>query len=715
MTVFFLISLGSYAIFALYKIIIVEIIFKYSIIWVFLIAAASLGLSALLYYKNKREDFPLSITIVLSFLRFIVFFLLGLYLLSPMIKSRVKEVKKPVILFALDNSNSIVSNADSVYYNSEYQKDIDRLIHKVSKKYRVDTYVFGESLKKENILDFSEKSTDLSQALTELDRLYKHKNVGALILASDGIYNRGQNPVYSISGLNYPVYTIALGDTAVRRDLVLNRLATNKLVFLGDRFPVEVKVTAKRASGYSSVVSLFMDGKLIDKKSVAFKSDFQQQVIKFSPKAVKIGIRKLTVRIKPIDKEYNKANNSSTVFIEVVNVKQKILITYQSPHPDIGAIVRSLKTSDNYEVTEKLFSDVKQIADYNLVIYHNIPANRSDLVKMKNLISKSVVPYIIIAGSQLDLFSFNQLKTGVRIDARKHSSNEVQPVFNPDFEMYSVSSEFKDLLVNFPPVLSPFGKYRLSDNVTVVLSQKIGNVVTHYPLIAVANTLGNMHAVVLGEGIWRWWLYDYQLNGNHQAVDEFMGKLIKMVSLKINKEKFSVDFRNIYTVMEDIEFRSVMHNAAFEAITDPDVMIIIKDLNRNKEYDYTFSKGKSSYFLNAGRFESGEYSFKISTVFEKKSYSKTGRFVVQDVNTEQLSLEANHRVLFQLSELSQGMMFYPDNIQDIANQLEQRNDLVNVEYVYLKYSDIIDIGWLLLVLVVLIGGEWFLRKYYGSY
>lgn len=710
-----LIHIWYYVIFAAYKITVLEIIFKYSPFWIFLILSVAAGLSFLLYYKNKREDFPKKISRFLFVLRFLVLFTLGLYLLSPMIKSKVKEVKKPVFLFAIDNSQSIINNADSSYYINQFQKDIDGLRDKISNKYRVDNYTFGENISKNDKLTFSEKSTDISMAIQKLSRLYKYKNVGALILASDGIYNQGQTPSYVISGINFPIYTIALGDTTIRRDLVLSKVATNKLVFLGDRFPVEAKIKAKKSSGFSTEVSLFMDGKLVDTKSLKFHSDFEQQVVRFTPKAQKVGIRKLRIQIKTIDNEYNKANNLRTVFVEVANVKQKILITYSSPHPDIGAIARSLKTSDNFEIVEKPFQELTQTTDYNLVIYHNLPHTKQDMVRMKNLMAKSNVPYILIAGTQTDLFLFNQLKTGITITAKKFEPLEVQPLLNPNFEMFSISKDVQELLLNLPPVFSPFGKYSIADNVDVLLSQKIGNVSTAFPLVSFSNTLGNMHAVIMGEGIWRWWLYDYQINGDSKTMDEFFGKLVKLVSLKINKEKFAIDFKNIYTVMEDVEFSAVMHNSAFEAITEPDIKMTIIEIDKNKSYDYTFSKGSNSYNLNIGRLEAGEYSFRISTEFDKKSYSKTGSFVVEDVNTEQLNLEANHRVLYQLSRQTGGALFLPAHMQAIQSQLEKRNDLVNEEYVYLKYSDFIDIGWVLLIIVLLIGLEWFLRKYYGSY
>jgi len=697
------------------KFALLEIIFKYSPLWILLIVALSLGFTLFLYYKNKREDFPKGITILLSFFRFIVMVLLGLYLLSPMLKTRITEVKKPIILMAVDNSQSCISDADSLYYKVDFKKDIDKLRKSISKKYRVDTYTFGEDLTKGYDLDFTQRSTNISKVIKKFNRLYRHKNVGALILATDGIYNQGQKPEYASSGMDYPIYTISMGDTSIRRDIVLSKVATNKLVFLGDRFPVEAKITAKKASGFSTLVSLFMDGKLVDERTLKFNSDFEQQLVRFSPKAQKVGIRKLKIAVKTIDNEYNKANNARTFFVEVANVKQKILIAYASPHPDIAAMVRSLKSSDNYEVTEKEFQEITQIKGYNLVIYHNLPSNRSDFIKMKNLIAKTSVPYLLIIGEQTNISLFNQMKAGIRILVKKYSAIETQPLFNSDFEMFSISKDFQELLVNLPPLATPFGKYSLSGNMDVILYQKIGNVKTEYPLMVVANNLGKTHAVLMGEGIWRWWLYDYQLNGNTKAMDEFLGKLVKMLSLKIRKEKFAIEYKNIFSVLEDVEFRAILHNAAFEPVTEPDVKMRITELKGKKTFDYTFSKEKSSYKLNVGRLEAGEYSFRIFTEFDKKTYSKTGRFVVEDVNTEQLNLEANHRILFQLSSLSGGELFAPKDMQEIKNRLGNRNDLVNVEYIYLKYNDLIDLSWVLFFIIVLMGAEWFLRKYYGSY
>jgi hypothetical protein len=60
-------------------------------------------------------------------------------------------------------------------------------------------------------------------------------------------------------------------------------------------------------------------------------------------------------------------------------------------------------------------------------------------------------------------------------------------------------------------------------------------------------------------------------------------------------------------------------------------------------------------------------------------------------------------------------MFPKDSIAAVYDEIQNRNDLVNVEYKYLRYSDVIDIWWLMLIVVILISAEWFIRKYSGGY
>jgi hypothetical protein len=95
--------------------------------------------------------------------------------------------------------------------------------------------------------------------LEELDVRYGNRNVGALVIATDGLYNRGSNPLYHVSGLQVPFFAIALGDTVVRKDVRIGRINFNKTVYLGNSFPVEVTVEARQAAGEQITLTVMED------------------------------------------------------------------------------------------------------------------------------------------------------------------------------------------------------------------------------------------------------------------------------------------------------------------------------------------------------------------------------------------------------------------------------------------------------------------------
>ena len=104
-------------------------------------------------------------------------------------------------------------------------------------------------------------------------RKRKRRTVGALVLASDGIYNTGSNPAYGGRRLPAPIFTVALGDTSVRRDLAITRTYANKLVYLGDRFSLRVDWKALESGGMGSrlKVERIRNGRaeLLDQRSVS--------------------------------------------------------------------------------------------------------------------------------------------------------------------------------------------------------------------------------------------------------------------------------------------------------------------------------------------------------------------------------------------------------------------------------------------------------------
>ena len=207
-------------------------------IWFSLLCLLLGAFYAWLFYRreNRFEEVPAWQKRLMAACRFLLVSVLAFLLLSPMVRSITREVEKPVIIVAQDNSASVINNRDSSAFLKTYSDELKKLINELGSNYEVRTYSFGDKVKDKIDFDFGDKETNFSALYDELNVQFANRNVGAVVIASDGLYNEGSNPVYGPLGLKVPVYTIALGDTNVHKDLVLSGIKHNRVAFWAMRF-----------------------------------------------------------------------------------------------------------------------------------------------------------------------------------------------------------------------------------------------------------------------------------------------------------------------------------------------------------------------------------------------------------------------------------------------------------------------------------------------
>ena len=164
--------------------------------WLILACGGFAFIFAFWLYRSDRLNGHLSLSarIFLGFIRFIALFLLAIFLLHPLLKSVLREVEDPIVVVAIDDSESIASGSDSSYVRISYRSDIKALVENLSETFEVRTYRFGEQIGEgTDSLTFNQKITDFDPLLDGLYSRYSNRNVGAVIIASEGVYNRGEN------------------------------------------------------------------------------------------------------------------------------------------------------------------------------------------------------------------------------------------------------------------------------------------------------------------------------------------------------------------------------------------------------------------------------------------------------------------------------------------------------------------------------------------
>ncbi len=690
-----------------------NIITEYPLWLILFCIAAGIIYSGILYFREKKLN-ELSVWMVrlMAAFRFSAVTLLSFFLLSPLLKTVNREVEKPVIIVAQDNSESLVAGKDSAFMKKEYKQNLQKLIDELNAKYEVRLYSFADKIKELNTADsltFNEKQTDISTLFGEIETRYSNRNIGALILASDGLYNKGANPVYSSDKIKVPVYTIALGDTTVKKDIVLLKAEHNRLAYLGNKFPMEIVVNAKQLKGKTTTLTITKGEAVIFTQTINFNSDAFTASIPVLLEAKEIGLQHYKLKLSTIPEEINTSNNFRDVFIDVLDARQKILILADAPHPDVAAIKESIEANQNYEVESYTADNFdKPLKKYNLVILYQLPNSHNPASKIISEINAGGIPVLAFSGASTILKSDLSLVSGGL------KTNESEAVLEQNFPLFTISDELRKAFKSFPALVCPYGTYPNENSSDVLFYQRIGIVDTKTPLLFFNTSGENKTAIFSGEGIWKWRLQDFASHGNHNLFDELISKTVQYLSVKVDKSFFKIAGKNNFLENEPIELEAEVYNESYELINEPEVSITIINAD-NKKFLYTFSKTNNAYRLNAGMMPTGEYKFDAKVKVGEKIYTQHGEFSVSALQVELTNTIADHQLLYSLSKKHDGEMVYPYELDLIAKKLNSRSDIKSVSYSQNKLNDLINLKWIFFLLLFLLSFEWFMRKRNGAY
>lgn len=685
-------------------------------IWLTILCALlGAGVAAILYFRNTSSGFPRSLVIFLAILRFVTFTLISFLVLSPMVRVISRDVEKPSIVVGIDNSNSMIKGKDSVFLSDRLPEFLNKIKSDIGNQYDVKLFVFGQNVVESDSADFSDGKTDISSLLSVVNSRYYNRNLGAMILLSDGIYNSGENPLYQVRNLTFPVFTVKFGDTTVNRDLIISKVNHNRYAYKGNQFPVEVLVHAREAAGESTRLVVTSEGEEIFSRNISVSSGNQVFTIPLLIEAKETGLKKYRIVVEGIPGEISRENNVRDIFVEVKEMRQKIALVANSPHPDLAALKRALEYSNNFEA-EMFFADnfTANMADYSLFVLHQLPSASNQSNRLMDELTRLKIPALFILGTQSDIPRLNRMQAGLSLVGYNNSSNEALPVLNKNFPLFIITEQMNNLFADLPPLVSPFGNYQISNATYSLAHQKIGQLKTGLPLVAFAQTADVRYGFIAGEGIWKWRMHDFASNGNHNTFDDFVVKSAQYLSQQTEKGKFRVFWNNYYAENDPVEFSARLYNDSDQPITGPEVNIIISS-EQGKEFNYSFSINDESYHLQIGALPAGLYSFRAETDPGTGVLVKTGNFVVTSLILEDVNTVADHRLLDAIASETGGISFFQDEIDKISETIRNRDDIKPVVYSKRRYTDLVDFYPLLILLILMMGVEWFLRKYSGSY
>lgn len=663
--------------------------------------------------SNRTFSNPLRYT--LFGVRFITVFTLLFLLLNPLLKTITEEREKPLFIVAADKSKSMILNGDSAFIKNELPRKIEQLTGELEKDYRVEYIEFGSDLKNQPGDSFNHVFTDFEQLFRTINNKYIYGNLGGSIIISDGLYNRGQNPLYFNFDRPVRFYTAGAGDTVARRDVAVKRIVHNDIVFYQSTFPVEVDITADRCSGETAEVGIYRNGEKISAEKLSFERDTELKSVRFNLEADEPGVKRYTVKVTKLKDELIYENNERDFYVEVIDNRNKILLLGSAPHPDMGAFDRALSSVKTYETETKLLINNTQtpnLKDYSLVIAFHLGDKKYDGV-IQNL-KESEVPVLWKFGSRDDV---NRVRTAVpalKINSYRNKTNDVTGGINSAFNLFTYNKTYGEVLADLPPVELGLGDYELSGSLSALLVQKIGKVKTPQPLAAYSSSGEFKYGVILGEGYFRWRQHNYLNAGNTAAFDDFMRKSAAYLMTTEDRSRFRVNYEPRTSTAVPVQFRAELYNKSFELVNDPDVDITIKN-KQGEEREFTFARRGDQYVLNRGLMEPGEYLFEARTTLGNENFEKTGLFTVENISVESEATRANFNLLRNLAQNTGGTFVTARNLNKLPEIISNETSIKTLLREFTKFSDVIELEILFFLLLFLASAEWFLRKYNGGY
>ena len=691
----------------------IELITEYPIWLLVFCLLLGVAYAGVLYYNERRfQEIPKFVQAIMATLRLVLISCLSFLLLSPFLKSIFNEVEKPVIIIAQDNSASIILNKDSSFYVGEYLQNLAALKAGLVEKYEVRSFVFGQELQENDKVQYNEKSTNISNLLEQLNTKFYNRNIGAIVLASDGIFNEGYNPVYMPAEMDAPIFTVSMGDTSEQRDIILKEVLLNKITFLGNKFPLEIFGITQQCAGQQTELTVMDKEKVVFSKTYALSSNKTNINEKLLLDADAVGVKHYRVILTHVDGEISRVNNIKDVYIDVLDGRQHVLILAHSPHPDIKAIAQSIESNNNYEVTTKYWHEFNGKTDpYNLIIMHQL--SREMKPKLE-LIAATKVPLWIILGNQSYIPLFNNQNFGVTIDKSNQKFNNILNKQVYDFPLFAVSDKVKSMLQTAPPAVGPFGSYKLTKNGYRLLNQKIGSVETNNPLFVFFQDGEKKRAFLFGEGIWKWKMQEFLTHKHHDGFNELVNKSVQFLSVKEDKSKFRVLAKTTYLENQEILLNAELYNGNYELVNEPEITISFVDETGHR-YDFEFNRSSTSYLLNAGVLPVGFYTYKAKVNLGGKLYEEVGKFQVNPILLEANHTIANHQVLRNMATKTGGKLVAARDLKSLRQLILSNQNIVPTIYEEHRLREMIELKWIFYLFLGLLSLEWFLRKRNGAY
>ena len=372
---------------------------------VLLLAAAAIGVPAVLSYAGVRGKSTRRDRWVLGSLRVAALVVLIACLFRPMLLLSAAVPQRNYVGVLIDDSRSMriadrdgkprsdwiehaLGGPDSTLLKALRERFIVRLFRFSSDAQRVDSAA---------TLTFNAGETHLAPAIEQARQELDGVPLSGLVVLSDGADN-SRTPIgdelLSLRAKSVPIFTVGLGAERFDKDIEIRRVEASHSVLKGGTLVADLMIR-QRGYGGSKVPLVVEDaGRIVSRDSIELPPDGDVAPVRVNVVARDPGPRLLTFRVPVQPNEQVSQNNEQQALVDVRDGREKVLYVEGQPRYEMRFIRAAVEADSNIQlVALQRTADNKFLrlnVDSATELLSGFPKSRAELFQYRAIILGSI-------------------------------------------------------------------------------------------------------------------------------------------------------------------------------------------------------------------------------------------------------------------------------------------------------------------------------------
>jgi len=660
---------------------------------VFLILAAVIAASvSALIYRVTIPPISSRLKAVLTVLRALGLFLVFLLIAEPLLSLIVRKTEDPIVAVLVDNTKSLTVRLSANQQRQKLAKLLESTPFKdLSGVSTVRLGLFSDRVRllksfSPDSLTLDGDATDISAALKALKEEMRTENLRAVIIISDGNSTTGSNPLYEGEELGVPVFCIGIGDTSDQRDILVRKVLTNEITYVGTRVPVNATVRSVGYSGQRVEVLLRDDAKILDRRFITTEEGTRDYDVELSFVPDKEGIQKYGVEVSAAPGELTTRNNRTTFFTKVLRSKMRVTVIAGAPSQDVAFIRRGLEADKNLEVKTFIGRGAGQFYEGQLtsrsldetdcIFLVGFPTSQSTEASISAILNAANLgkPFFYILSRSIDYAKLRMMERFLPVVPQSGSTEEYQAFLdiadaqraNPLVRLQINPSV--DVWAKLPPIFKTQSLFRPKPESEILAFVKVQTTTLAEPFLVSRNLDGKKSLALLGYGVWRWSMWSEPGSGN--VLEQFLSNSVRWLTTREDERRVRVQTtKQVFTTQEPIEFSAQVYDQSYQPVDNARITITLQHGKQTSETTLS-SVGSGRYEASISQLAEGDYRFTATVAFDGKQLSgHTGRFSVGGFNAEYLETKLNKPLLQRLSYATGGKYYDESGIGPLSEDI----------------------------------------------